>query len=142
MKKQLFLALAGFTLLATSCQKNTVGYFQNSQVVSHSQPKVTTKTVSAEVIAVESTPITASTNESAQPTTSSVLEKAIVENSNSVAQIQEKKEITFKGYKIASKEKFLALTPSKYKENTGNSLRSRFKIVFGQKTSENSCIGI
>ena len=129
MKKQLFLALAGFTIFATSCQKNTVGYFQNSQVVSHSQPKATTKTLSSEVITSESTPITASTNESAQPTISSVLEKAIVENSSSVTQIQERKEITFKGYKVASKEAFLALTPSKYKENTGKSLTFKEKLV-------------
>ena len=129
MKKQLFLALAGFTIFATSCQKNTVGYFQNSQVVSHSQPKATTKTVSSEAITSESTPMTASTNESVQPTTSSVLEKAIVENSNSVTQIQEKKEITFKGYKVASKEEFLALTPSKFKENTGTSLTFKEKLV-------------
>ena len=129
MKKQLFLALAGFTIFATSCQKNTVGYFQNSKVVSYSQPKATTKTVSAEVITSESTPITASSNESAQLTTSSVLEKAIVENSNSVTQIQEKKEITFKGYKVDSKEAFLALTPSKFKENTGKSLTFKEKLV-------------
>ena len=129
MKKQLFLALAGFTIFATSCQKNTVGYFQNSKVVSYSQPKATTKTVSAEVITSESTPITASTNESAQLTTSSVLEKAIVESSNSVTQIQEKKEITFKGYKVDSKEAFLALTPSKFKENTGKSLTFKEKLV-------------
>lgn len=129
MKKQLFLALSGLALLASSCQRNTVGYFQNSQGISYSQPKATTKTVSAEIITSESTPMTASTNELAQPSTSSVLEKAIVENSNSVTQIQEKKEVTFKGYKVASKEEFLALTPSKYKENTGKSLTFKEKLV-------------
>jgi TM2 domain-containing membrane protein YozV len=129
MKKQLLLALAGFTFFATSCQKNTVGYFQNTTVASHSQSKTTTKTVVSEVVSSESTPITASVEATEQPVTSSVLEKAIAEQSISETQVQTQKEISFKGYKVASKEEFLALTPAKYKESTGNKLSFKEKVV-------------
>jgi TM2 domain-containing membrane protein YozV len=129
MKKQILLALAGLTIFATSCQKNTVGYFQNTTVATHSQSKNTTKTVVSEVVSSESTPMTASVEATEKPVTSSILEKAIAEQSISETKVQTQKEISFKGYKVASKEEFLALTPSKYKENTGKKLTFKEKMV-------------
>jgi thiol:disulfide interchange protein len=144
MKKQLLLALAGFTFFATSCQKNTVGYFQNTTVASHSQSKATTKTVSSEVVSSESTPMTASTEEVMPLTTSSVLEKAVAESSISENQVQAKQEISFKGHKVSSKEEFLALTPAKYKESTGNKLTFKEKMVLKatqKQIKKNNAVG-
>ncbi|MCU0470132.1 MAG: TM2 domain-containing protein [Arcicella sp.] len=125
MRKQLLLAMTAFTFVATSCQKNTIGYFQNSTASSHNQVKANVET--PETVSTESTPMTASMNESVQSANSSVLEKAIAENS--VIRVEEQKEVSFKGYKVASKEEFLALTPSKIKESTGKSLTFKEKLV-------------
>ena len=39
MKKQLLLALVAITTLVTSCQKSTVGYFNNPQATSYKEAK-------------------------------------------------------------------------------------------------------
>lgn len=126
MKKQLLLALVAITTLATSCQKNTVGYFNNSQAVSYKEAKKEAKIVSQATIKeeVDKQIITASVDESIVST--SVLEKAVVENNNVV---NETKQMTFAGQKVDSKAEFLALTPAKIKESTGKSLTFKEKIV-------------
>ena len=125
MKKQLLLALVAITTLATSCQKSTVGYFNNSQAVSYKEAKKEAKIATQAVVSenIEKQIITASTEESI--TSTSVLEKAIVENN---VVVNKPKQMVFAGQKVNSKEEFLALTPAKIKESTGKSLTFKEKI--------------
>ena len=126
MKKQLLFALVAITTMATSCQKSTVGYFNNSQTVSYKEAKkeakITTQTIVNEN--VDKQIAIASTEESIVST--SVLEKAITENN---VVVNETKQMVFAGQKVNSKEEFLALTPAKIKENTGKKLTFKEKIV-------------
>ena len=126
MKKQLLLALVAITTLATSCQKSTVGYFNNSQAVSYKEAKkeakIATQTIASENIDKEI--VTASTEEAIAST--SILDKAVVENN---VVVNETKQMVFAGQKVSSKEEFLALTPAKIKESTGKTLTFKEKIV-------------
>lgn len=126
MKKQLLLALVAITTLATSCQKNTVGYFNNSQAVSYKEAKKEAKITTQAIITenVDKQIVTASTEEAI--TSTSILKKAVVENNVAV---NETKQMVFAGQKVSSKEEFLALTPAKIKESTGKSLTFKEKIV-------------
>ena len=126
MKKQLLLALVAITTLATSCQKSTVGYFNNSQAVSYKEAKkeakIATQTIASENI--DKQIVTASTEEAIAST--SILDKAVVENN---VVVNETKQMVFAGQKVNSKEEFLALTPAKIKESTGKTLTFKEKIV-------------
>jgi TM2 domain-containing membrane protein YozV len=126
MKKQLLLALVAITALATSCQKNTVGYFNNSQAVSYKEAKKEAKIATQAIVTenIDEQIVTASSEESI--TSTSVLEKAIVDNN---VVVNETKQMVFAGQKISSKEEFLTLTPAKIKESTGKSLTFKEKIV-------------
>jgi hypothetical protein len=126
MKKQLLVALVAVTTLATSCPKNTVGYFNNSQASSYKEAKKEAKIVTQTIVIenVDEQTITASTDESI--TSTPVLEKAIAENNVAV---NESKRMVFAGQKVSSKEEFLALTPTKIKESTGKKLTFKEKIV-------------
>ena len=112
-------------MLATSCQKNT-GYFSNSQGVSYREAKKEAKGATENIVAdnIEKQIITASTEEVISST--SVLEKAIVENN---VVVNETKQMVFEGQEVKSKEAFLALTPAKIKESTGKSLTFKEKIA-------------
>jgi TM2 domain-containing membrane protein YozV len=126
MKKQLLLALVAITTLATSCQKNTVGYFNNSQAVSYKEAKKEAKTATQDIITenVDKQILTSSAEELIVST--SVLEKAVAENNVAV---NETKQMIFAGQKASSKQEFLALTPAKIKESTGKSLTFKEKMV-------------
>jgi TM2 domain len=126
MKKQLLLALVAITTLATSCQKSTVGYFNNSQAVSYKEAKKEAKTATQTIISENANQqiVTASTQESI--TSTSVLDKAVTENN---AVVNETKQMVFAGQKVSSKEEFLALTPAKIKESSGKKLTFKEKIV-------------
>ena len=131
MKKQLLLALVAITTLVTSCQKSTVGYFNNPQATSYKEAKKEAKMATQAIITenideqmVVTSNAVASVEESI--TSTSVLEKAVAENNVAV---NETKQIVFAGQKVSSKEEFLSLTPAKIKENTGKSLTFKEKIV-------------
>ena len=126
MRKQLLFVVAAISMLATSCQKNTVGYFSNSQGVSYREAKKEAKGATENIVAdnIEKQIITASTEEVISST--SVLEKAIVENN---VVVNETKQMVFEGQEVKSKEAFLALTPAKIKESTGKSLTFKEKIA-------------
>ena len=126
MKKQLSLALVAITLFATSCQKNTVGYFNNSQAVSYKEAKKEAKIASQTITNenVGNQVVTASTEESI--TSTSVLEQAVAQNN---VVVNETKQMVFAGQRVNSKEEFLALTPAKIKESTGKKLTFKEKIV-------------
>ena len=126
MKKQLLLALVAITTLATSCQKSTVGYFNNSQAVSYKEAKKEAKIVTQNIASenIDKEIVTASTEEAIAST--SILDKAVVENN---VVVNETKQMVFAGQKVNSKEEFLALTPAKIKETTGKTLTFKEKIV-------------
>lgn len=126
MKKQLLLALVAITTLATSCQKSTVGYFNNSQAVSYKEAKKEAKIATQAIVneRVDKQIVTASTEEAIIST--SVLDKALAENN---VVVNENKQMVFAGQKVNSKAEFLALTPAKIKETSGKSLTFKEKIV-------------
>ena len=126
MKKQLLFALVAITTLATSCQKSTVGYFNNSQAVSYKEAKKEAQIATQATINenVDKQIITATTEESI--TSTSVLDKAVAENN---VVVNETKQMVFAGQKVSSKEEFLALTPAKIKRNSGKSLTFKEKII-------------
>lgn len=131
MNKKLLLALVAITTLATSCQKNTVGFFNNSQTVSYQAAKKAAKIESQAIILdnIDNQIVTANTEESI--TSTSVLEKAIAENN---VVVNETKQMVIAGQKVSSKAEFSVSTPAQITKNAGKSLT--FKEKFVLKTAQ------
>lgn len=126
MKKKLLLALVAITTLATSCQKSTVGYFNNSQTVSYQAAKKAAKIESQAIINdnIDKQIVTANTEESI--TSTSVLEKAIAENN---VVVNETKQMVIAGQKVSSKAEFPVSTSAEITKNARKSLTFKEKIV-------------